>query len=107
MLRAPLKAGERPRATPVMIPTHTSRAPAAAVERSFKSWFTRANLSSERAAQEGITRANGQVANSPYSAECVDGRFSEVGADCSYTKRTDTLPSTSNSASTLSATPTG
>jgi hypothetical protein len=46
----------------VMIPTHTSRAPAAAVERSFKSWFTRSNLSSERAAQEGITRANGQVA---------------------------------------------
>jgi hypothetical protein len=62
MLRAPLKAGERPRATPVMIPTHTSKAPAAAVERSFKSWFTGPDLLSEMAAQ-GITRANRQAAN--------------------------------------------
>jgi hypothetical protein len=44
MLTAPLEAGERPRARPVMIPTHTSRAPAAAVERSFKSGFTGSDL---------------------------------------------------------------
>jgi hypothetical protein len=44
MLTAPLKAGESPRAKPVMIPIHTSKAPAAAVERSFKSWFTGPDL---------------------------------------------------------------
>ncbi len=44
MLTAPLKAGESPRVTPVMIPTHTSKAPAAAVERSFTTWFTQSNL---------------------------------------------------------------
>jgi hypothetical protein len=47
---------------PVMIPTHTSKAPTAAVERSFKSWFTRSDLFPKRAAQ-GITRATGQWAN--------------------------------------------
>jgi hypothetical protein len=53
MLTAPLKAGERPRATPVMMPTHTSRVPAAAVERSFKSWFTESDLFSEKGGCSG------------------------------------------------------
>ena len=71
MLTAPLKVGESPRAKPVMIPTHTSKAPAAAVERSFKSWFTGQDLFSEGAAQ-GTTRATGQVANSLYSPKLVE-----------------------------------
>jgi len=71
MLTAPLKAGERPRAKPVMIPTHTSKAPAAALERSFKNWFIGPGLLPKRAVQ-GITRATGQAAN-PYSPECVEG----------------------------------
>jgi hypothetical protein len=39
--------------------------------------------------------------------EFSEGEFSEVEAACSYTKRTDTLPSASNPASTLSAASTG
>jgi hypothetical protein len=70
MLTAPLKAGERPRATPVMIPTYTSKAPAA-VERSFRSWFTRSDLFSERAAQ-GITRLPGNEWPILYSPKCVE-----------------------------------
>ena len=37
MLTAPFKAGRSPKATPVMIPTSTSKAPAATVERSLGS----------------------------------------------------------------------
>jgi MFS family permease len=51
--------------------------------------------------------AHGTGLRGPYSPEFVEGKFCEVGADCSYIKRTDTLPSMSNSASTLSATPRG
>ena len=49
------QGGERPRARPVMIPTHTSRAPAAAVERSFRSGLTGSDLFPKKAAQ-GTTR---------------------------------------------------
>jgi hypothetical protein len=82
MLRAPLKAGESPKATPVMIPTHTSKAPAAAVEKSFKSWFTQSNPF-----PKGLLRVSRELLAvrrttnpSLYLPKCVESEFSEVRA---------------------------
>src|SRR4028119_1376118 len=79
-MTTPLRAGESPRAKPVMIPTHTSRAPAAAVGRIFESWligsgaFPKGPLRVPRG-----PRASGQFLIHPIAWKVCSANFSQRG----------------------------
>jgi hypothetical protein len=90
-------AGSENRTSPDNIPWFDSNA-----------FYDGANAASTWCELGRLERLSLAIANiAPYSAACVEGVSSEVEVDSSYTKRADTLPSASNSASTLSATSTG